>query len=256
MKSFSPQETITTLNTILEIEQHVSGMDYLRSLVKNIALTFEAKYVLVGRATPSENDSIQTDVFWGDNDYLDNFTYKLKNTPCENVVSGNRVCVYPEGVANKFSKDKLLVQMEVDSYVGSPILTREGKLSGIIVLLDSKPVQDVGFFTAIIEFLAARIAAEFEKYYIKEELKRQVVEKTCELEKTNQELTTALAEIKTLRGIIPICSNCKKIRDDQGFWQQVESYVTEHTEVAFTHSICPDCIKDFYNELDLLKKNK
>ena len=111
MKSFSSHETIKTLNMILEIEQHVSGMDYMKSLVKNIGQTFEAKYVLVGHATPPENDSIQTDVFWADNDYLDNFKYILKNTPCENVVSGNRVCVYPKGVANKFPKDKFLVQM-------------------------------------------------------------------------------------------------------------------------------------------------
>ena len=71
--------------------------------------------------------------------------------------------------------------------------------------------------------MAVRIAAELDRFYIEEELKRQVVEKTSELEKTNTELRIVLAEIKTLRGILPICANCKKIRDDQGFWQQVES---------------------------------
>ncbi len=56
-----------------------------------------------------------------------------------------------------------------------------------------------------------------------------------------EELTTALANIKTLHGLVPICSWCRRIRDDQGYWEQLESYLSEHTEAEFTHSICPDC---------------
>ena len=57
------------------------------------------------------------------------------------------------------------------------------------------------------------------------------------------ELGEALAEIKTLRGIIPICTSCKKIRDDQGYWHQVEVYVRDHTEAQFSHGMCPECAK-------------
>lgn len=254
MKSFPPQETIKTLNLILDIDQRVSGINYLRDLVKNIAHIFGAKFVLVGKAMPPENDSIQTDVVWAVNDYQDNFTYRLEDTPCKNVLSGNRVCVYQKDVAAKFPEDKLLLEMGVESYIGAPVLTAEGRLSGIIALLDDNPVKDVDFYTAVVEFLAARIAAELDRFYIEEELKRQVVEKTSELEKTNQELRIALAEIKTLRGIIPICSNCKKIRDDQGFWQQVESYVTKRTEASFSHGICPECVEKLYGDLNFINK--
>jgi len=59
-------------------------------------------------------------------------------------------------------------------------------------------------------------------------------------------LHEAFAQIKTLRGLIPICSSCKNIRDDQGFWQQVESYVRDHTEAEFSHGICPNCLKTLY----------
>ena len=62
----------------------------------------------------------------------------------------------------------------------------------------------------------------------------------------NKELHKAFNEIKQLRGIIPICSSCKKIRDDGGFWHQVESYIRDHSEAEFTHSICPDCMKKLY----------
>ncbi len=63
------------------------------------------------------------------------------------------------------------------------------------------------------------------------------------------ELQTALDEIKTLRGIIPICSFCKMIRDDQGFWNQVEEYVKEHSEANFSHSMCPECAHKHYPEV-------
>ncbi len=64
------------------------------------------------------------------------------------------------------------------------------------------------------------------------------------------DLTSAMQEIKSLQGIIPICSNCKKVRDDQGYWQQVESYVKEHTGAEFSHGICPDCKQELYPELN------
>jgi PAS domain S-box-containing protein len=70
----------------------------------------------------------------------------------------------------------------------------------------------------------------------------------AERQKTIQELRLALAEVKTLRGVVPICANCKRIRDDRGYWEQVESYVSSHTEALFTHSICPACIQKLYPE--------
>ncbi|MDB9822344.1 hypothetical protein OAC89_01425 [Deltaproteobacteria bacterium] len=59
-------------------------------------------------------------------------------------------------------------------------------------------------------------------------------------------LEKAYNEIKTLRGIIPICTSCKKVRNDSGFWEQVEAYVSEHSEALFSHGICPDCMKELY----------
>jgi hypothetical protein len=62
-------------------------------------------------------------------------------------------------------------------------------------------------------------------------------------------LERALREVKTLRGIVPICSFCKKIRNDKGYWDQVEVYVKEHTEADFSHGICPACMKQHYPDL-------
>lgn len=68
----------------------------------------------------------------------------------------------------------------------------------------------------------------------------------AEREKTIAELKLAMDQIKTLKGFIPICSCCKKIRDDKGYWEQVEAYITKHSDAQFTHGICPECRRKFY----------
>jgi PAS domain S-box-containing protein len=68
----------------------------------------------------------------------------------------------------------------------------------------------------------------------------------AERERLIGELKEAVATIKTLRGILPICSSCKKIRDDQGYWNQIEKYISEHSLAEFSHSLCPDCLKKIY----------
>jgi phosphoserine phosphatase RsbU/P len=68
-----------------------------------------------------------------------------------------------------------------------------------------------------------------------------------------RELEDALARVKTLQGLLPICSYCKKIRDDRNYWQQVEGYISDHTEAQFSHGICPECYARFVQpELDRL----
>lgn len=60
------------------------------------------------------------------------------------------------------------------------------------------------------------------------------------------ELKTALSHVKQLKGLLPICAHCKKVRNDTGYWQQVETYIESHSEAQFSHGICPDCIKKYY----------
>jgi phosphoserine phosphatase RsbU/P len=67
-----------------------------------------------------------------------------------------------------------------------------------------------------------------------------------ELEEKNREIEQALREVKVLRGFIPICASCKKIRDDKGYWQQIETYIQERSEALFSHGICNDCMKKLY----------
>jgi hypothetical protein len=105
-----------------------------------------------------------------------------------------------------------------------------------------------------------------------ETLEQRVAEQTAELVKTNKQLQDeieirkeaetnkekliidlqkTLKEVKVLRGFLPICSSCKKIRDDEGYWNQIESYIQARSDAEFSHSICPECAKRLYPDLDL-----
>ena len=77
---------------------------------------------------------------------------------------------------------------------------------------------------------------------------KQAVEEREELIKN---LEKALSEVKTLGGLLPICSHCKKIRDDKGYWKQIESYISEHSEAEFSHSICKECADIYYPDIGL-----
>jgi len=70
-------------------------------------------------------------------------------------------------------------------------------------------------------------------------------------DKLIEDLQKTLSEVKTLRGFLPICSNCKKIRDDKGYWNQIESYIRDRSEAEFSHGICPECAKKLYPDIDL-----
>lgn len=71
----------------------------------------------------------------------------------------------------------------------------------------------------------------------------------AEREKVIEELKHTLAKIRTLTGLLPICASCKKIRDDKGYWNQIESYISSHSEAEFSHGICPECAKKLYGDL-------
>ena len=71
------------------------------------------------------------------------------------------------------------------------------------------------------------------------------------LKEKHEKLINAMEEIKVLSGLLPICSSCKKIRDDKGYWNQLEAFIQEHSEAKFSHSICKECVKELYPDLDI-----
>jgi sigma-B regulation protein RsbU (phosphoserine phosphatase) len=127
-----------------------------------------------------------------------------------------------------------------------------------IILLTSKAQQE-----DVVAGLEAGANDYIRKPFEREELRAriQVGERVVELQTALADrvkmLEEAIIKIKTLQGLLPICSYCKKIRNDQDYWQQIETYVAEHTQAEFTHGICPDCLeKHIKVQMETLQKMK
>jgi DNA repair exonuclease SbcCD ATPase subunit len=107
-------------------------------------------------------------------------------------------------------------------------------------LVDGRSLEAVSYFQEL----------EEANSHLREEIEQR---KRAEEERENliAELKKALSKVKVLSGLVPICANCKKIRDDSGYWHQLERYISDHSEAEFSHGLCPDCIKILYPELNL-----
>ncbi len=91
--------------------------------------------------------------------------------------------------------------------------------------------------------LLMRTQAEKKLQTAHDQLEKRVEERTADLQK-------ALSEVKTLQGFLPICSHCKNIRNDKGYWEEMEIYIHKHSDATFSHGICPECIKKYYPDYD------
>ncbi|MFC1835047.1 response regulator [Thermodesulfobacteriota bacterium] len=125
-------------------------------------------------------------------------------------------------------------------------------------LLTAERVQIIDLLLSSFEAAVAH-KLELEKVNIElRQVNERLLEEIAERQKAEEdkehlilELREALAQVKKLSGFLPICSSCKKIRNDEGYWQQIEAYIAEHSEADFSHSICPDCAERLYPELKL-----
>jgi hypothetical protein len=136
-----------------------------------------------------------------------------------------------------FQKMSLNVPLKVESYI-TPFFF--GGFAGLLVCF----------------WFCQSIKSRKELEQLNIELENKVEQRTLELKNRNQDLENALAEIKTLKGFIPICANCHKIRDDDGYWQSVEKYIEDRSEAQFSHSICQECARKLYPELYDEKKSE
>lgn len=116
------------------------------------------------------------------------------------------------------------VDYGVVAYLGYPLYWPDGEVFGTICILDRKG-NEFGS-------LCDRLLQQF----------RLLVQANLALVRRTEELQASMSEVRTLRGILPICAKCKKIRDDRGLWKQMEDYVTQHSDAMFSHGLCPDCV--------------
>ena len=163
------------LKQIIDGTETIFAQEYLNKVVLNIASAIEMEYVFVAR-TNLENDISTTIAVARDGILSENFEYSLKDTPCEDVAK-NSICSYEDNVAETFSKDKLLIDMKIKGYVGSPLHDSNKKVIGIMVALSTKPIDNSDSILSIMQVVSGRIAAELDR-----------IDKEHELRKVNLEL--------------------------------------------------------------------
>lgn len=135
--------------------------------------------------------------------------------------------------------------------LGVPVF-EDGQIVAVLGV-GNKPTPYDQYDVELTQLLASTIWGLVQRKRAHEHLHEQIAARTVELEQRNTELQQALADVQTLSGIVPICSYCKQIRDDQGYWSQLESYLAARTEARFSHGICPDCERRAYADLGLTK---
>ena len=156
---------------------------------------------------------------------------------CEAVVTQNKKLKVTYAPADPLWNAAPEIEYGMVAYLGYPLCWPSGEMFGTICILDSQKNP----FGELFE----KVLGEF----------RELVESHLSLLDMNEKLKNALSEVKILRGMLPICSNCKSIRDDKGYWNQIESYIHKHSEAEFSHSICPDCAKKLYPDLTIYPDN-
>jgi len=122
-------------------------------------------------------------------------------------------------------------------YAGAPLVTPAGEALGSVCIIDRQPRKLKPEQQDALKKLAA------------------MVMRNLEYRKVCGELAESLAKVKTLSGLLPICSWCKKVRNDEGYWQQVEAYLKQHTDAAFTHGVCPECTRKHFPAIKVIKQD-
>ena len=156
---------------------------------------------------------------------------------CETVIKTQDKLLVPNALADINWKENPDVKLNMISYLGFPIFLPNGKPFGTICVLDNKENAYSDNFEKLILKFRNLIQSDLEIIYMNQVLGDK-----------NKRLTDYLMELQALRGLVPICANCKSIRDDQGNWQPIEHYLIRHPEAEFSHGICPKCKKKLYPE--------
>lgn len=154
---------------------------------------------------------------------------------CETVINTNDKLLIPNALDDEEWKNNPDIKLNMISYLGFPILQPDGKAFGTICVLDNKENSYSKTYENLIQNFRDIIQSQLELMYMNHELGGE-----------NKKFSDYISEIKTLRDFIPICSFCKKVRDDEGFYHEVEVYITEHTGAKFSHGVCPQCKKIHY----------
>ncbi|HEY9780494.1 MAG TPA: GAF domain-containing sensor histidine kinase [Leptolyngbyaceae cyanobacterium] len=158
---------------LLEITRGVSaatGEAFFSSLVQHLSKALDVHYAYIGELVgKDEEEKIKTLSLYAAGEIQEKIQYSFVNTPCENVIRQGKSCSYPRNVQAQFPDDEWLAQMEIDSYVATPLLDSKGCVLGLLGVMDRKPLENVQLVESLLTIFATRAVAELERQRAEEE---------------------------------------------------------------------------------------
>ena len=179
-ENLSLRESDTVLNYLSTSFAALTASEFFQQITTHLAVNINVDYAFVGELLP-DGKCVNVLGGYAMGQTMPSFSYSLSDTPCENVI-GKKTCFYPKDVQHLFPDDILLQQMNIEGYIGTPLFDTTGKAIGIIVLLSTKPLEQIELLTTLLNIFSGRCGVEiermrFEKAYLESELKyRTLVE--------------------------------------------------------------------------------
>ncbi len=152
----------TILHEIARAISTASGEEFFRSLVAALCRTLGMDFAFIGRLDADDPDRIHVMGVCIRGEIVENFSYHLRGTPCENVI-GREPCHYPQDIQRRFPEDRMLAEMGIESYVGYPLSGSAGQPLGLLAVMHSRPIPEEEPATSVLRICATRVAAELER---------------------------------------------------------------------------------------------
>ncbi len=163
---------------------------------------------------------------------LNDHSCELIGETRENLLGKSDYDFFPKEQSDVFTEKDRKVLESGETDINEEIITRDNDLHIILTKKSCYKDKKSGK-----KFIVGSIRDITKKKELEEERSKLI-----------ENLTNSLKKVKLLKGLLPICASCKKIRDDKGYWKQLEEYIESHSDALFSHSLCPKCTKTFLNE--------
>lgn len=207
-----------------------------QSFVDTVSEIVAVPSAMINRIDPPELEIFRSSLN-SDNPFPSGTRMPLLGVYCETAAKKRQMIKVTDARKDPVWADSPTAKAGIYAYLGYPLLWPDGNVFGTMCVVDIKENNWGQKYESLIQSFKEAVEAHLALMYTIEELDIK-----------NRALQHALNEVRTLKGLLPICAHCKKIRDDKGYWNQIESYIGKHSNAEFSHSICPECAKKHFPE--------
>jgi len=202
-------------------------LDEWQNIVEILAAVMRVPVAVITHFSFPKLDIVRTNTSL-ENPLKAGMAIEMTDRYCEEVMKSRQSMLIPDARVSERWRNSPTAKSGYIAYLGYPIMNPQGDVYGSLCVFDNKE----NHFSPEMAQLMERL--------------KSLVEAHLLLWIQNQQLESQLQEISALRGILPMCAKCKCIRNDQGYWEQVDHYIMAHSDAEFTHGLCPKCISELY----------